>query len=76
MKVPTTHLDILSIDILVEVPKDEESRLIFILHDVVPYFRTHSVVTLPIACAKDDTSMILARYMGRYLGLFVSRFAS
>ena len=65
MDEPTTHLDILSIDSLVNALKGYEGTLVFISHDV-HFIRTLSETTLHITRKEDDTASELTRYTGGY----------
>ncbi len=65
MDEPTTHLDILSIDSLVNALKGYEGTLVFISHDV-HFIRTLAETTLHITRAADDSSAVLTRYTGGY----------
>jgi ATP-binding cassette subfamily F protein 3 len=65
MDEPTTHLDILSIDSLVNALKDYEGTLVFISHDV-HFIRNLAETTLHIARSEDDTHSVLTRYTGGY----------
>jgi ATP-binding cassette subfamily F protein 3 len=65
MDEPTTHLDILSIDSLVNALKSYEGTLVFISHDV-HFIRNLAETTLHIARAEDDTHSVLTRYTGGY----------
>jgi ATP-binding cassette subfamily F protein 3 len=59
MDEPTTHLDILSIDSLVQALKSYEGTLVFISHDV-HFIRTLAETTLHINHGK------VTRYTGGY----------
>ena len=65
MDEPTTHLDILSIDSLVNALKAYEGTLVFISHDV-HFIRNLAETTLHIARAEDDSHSVLTRYTGGY----------
>lgn len=65
MDEPTTHLDILSIDSLVNALKDYEGTLVFISHDV-HFIRSLAETTLHITRNEDDTASVLTRYSGGY----------
>ncbi len=65
MDEPTTHLDILSIDSLVNALKDYEGTLVFISHDV-HFIRHLAETTLHITRADDDTHSVMTRYTGGY----------
>ena len=65
MDEPTTHLDILSIDSLVNALKAYEGTLVFISHDV-HFIRHLAETTLHIARAEDDSHSVLTRYTGGY----------
>ncbi|MGB6221765.1 ABC-F family ATP-binding cassette domain-containing protein [Haloferula sp.] len=65
MDEPTTHLDILSIDSLVNALKSYEGTLVFISHDV-HFIRNLAETTLHIARSEDDTHAVLTRYTGGY----------
>ncbi len=65
MDEPTTHLDILSIDSLVNALKSYEGTLVFISHDV-HFIRNLAETTLHIARSADDTHAVLTRYTGGY----------
>ena len=65
MDEPTTHLDILSIDSLVNALKSYEGTLVFISHDV-HFIRTLAETTLHITRADDGSSSVLTRYSGGY----------
>ena len=65
MDEPTTHLDILSIDSLVNALKSYEGTLVFISHDV-HFIRHLAETTLHISRAEDDSHSILTRYTGGY----------
>jgi len=65
MDEPTTHLDILSIDSLVNALKTYEGTLVFISHDV-HFIRNLAETTLHIARNADDTMSTLTRYTGGY----------
>ncbi len=65
MDEPTTHLDILSIDSLVNALKAYEGTLVFISHDV-HFIRTLAETTLHITRAEDDTHSVVTRYTGGY----------
>jgi ATP-binding cassette subfamily F protein 3 len=65
MDEPTTHLDILSIDSLVNALKDYQGTLVFISHDV-HFIRHLAETTLHIARNEDDTASTLTRYTGGY----------
>ena len=65
MDEPTTHLDILSIDSLVNALKAYEGTLVFISHDV-HFIRHLAETTLHIARSADDTHSIMTRYTGGY----------
>ena len=65
MDEPTTHLDILSIDSLVNALKTYEGTLVFISHDV-HFIRHLAETTLHIARNEEDTASHLTRYTGGY----------
>jgi ATP-binding cassette subfamily F protein 3 len=65
MDEPTTHLDILSIDSLVNALKAYEGTLVFISHDV-HFIRTLAETTLHITRNDEDTASVLTRYTGGY----------
>ena len=65
MDEPTTHLDILSIDSLVNALKDYEGTLVFISHDV-HFIRLLAETTLHIARSSDDSKSVMTRYTGGY----------
>ncbi|MFC7336492.1 ABC-F family ATP-binding cassette domain-containing protein [Haloferula chungangensis] len=65
MDEPTTHLDILSIDSLVNALKSYEGTLVFISHDV-HFIRNLAETTLHIARSEDDSHSVLTRYTGGY----------
>ena len=65
MDEPTTHLDILSIDSLVNALKAYEGTLVFISHDV-HFIRTLAETTLHIDRNEEDTTSIVTRYTGGY----------
>ena len=65
MDEPTTHLDILSIDSLVQALKNYEGTLVFISHDV-HFIRTLAETTLHITRNADDSASVLTRYSGGY----------
>lgn len=65
MDEPTTHLDILSIDSLVQALKGYEGTLVFISHDV-HFIRTLAETTLHITRNDEDTASVLTRYTGGY----------
>jgi ATP-binding cassette subfamily F protein 3 len=65
MDEPTTHLDILSIDSLVQALKSFEGTLVFISHDV-HFIRTLAESTLHITRNADDTAAELTKYTGGY----------
>jgi ATP-binding cassette subfamily F protein 3 len=65
MDEPTTHLDILSIDSLVNALKAYEGTLVFISHDV-HFIRHLAETTLHIARSADDTHSVMTRYTGGY----------
>jgi len=65
MDEPTTHLDILSIDSLVNALKSYEGTLVFISHDV-HFIRTLAETTLHITRSPDDTCSVATRYTGGY----------
>jgi ATP-binding cassette subfamily F protein 3 len=65
MDEPTTHLDILSIDSLVNALKAYEGTLVFISHDV-HFIRTLAETTLHITRNAEDTAAVLTRYTGGY----------
>ncbi|MEM1083442.1 MAG: ABC-F family ATP-binding cassette domain-containing protein [Verrucomicrobiota bacterium] len=65
MDEPTTHLDILSIDSLVNALKSYEGTLVFISHDV-HFIRNLAETTLHIARSDDDSHSVLTRYTGGY----------
>jgi len=65
MDEPTTHLDILSIDSLVNALKDYQGTLVFISHDV-HFIRSLAENTLHITRKDDDSRSVLTRYSGGY----------
>ncbi len=65
MDEPTTHLDLLSIDSLVNALKAYEGTLVFISHDV-HFIRHLAETTLHISRAEDDSHSVLTRYTGGY----------
>jgi ATP-binding cassette subfamily F protein 3 len=67
MDEPTTHLDILSIDSLVQALKSYEGTLVFISHDV-HFIRTLAETTLHVTRNEKDPekSAIVTRYTGGY----------
>ena len=65
MDEPTTHLDILSIDSLVNALRDYEGTLVFISHDV-HFIRSLAETTLHITREEDDSASLLKRYAGGY----------
>jgi ATP-binding cassette subfamily F protein 3 len=65
MDEPTTHLDILSIDSLVNALKDYQGTLVFISHDV-HFIRHLAETTLHITRAEDDSRSVVTRYTGGY----------
>ena len=67
MDEPTTHLDILSIDSLVNALKAYEGTLVFISHDV-HFIRNLAETTLHITRDEDnpDDAAIVTRYTGGY----------
>ena len=65
MDEPTTHLDILSIDSLVNALKDYQGTLVFISHDV-HFIRSLAENTLHITRKDDDSCSVLTRYSGGY----------
>ncbi len=65
MDEPTTHLDILSIDSLVNALKEYEGTLVFISHDV-HFIRSLAETTLHITRNEDDSASVLTRYTGGY----------
>ncbi len=65
MDEPTTHLDLLSIDSLVQALKDYEGTLVFISHDV-HFIRTLAATTLHITRNPGDDAATLTRYTGGY----------
>lgn len=65
MDEPTTHLDILSIDSLVNALRDYEGTLVFISHDV-HFIRSLAETTLHITRKEDDSASLLKRYAGGY----------
>ena len=65
MDEPTTHLDILSIDSLVNALKSYEGTLVFISHDV-HFIRNLAETTLHITRSEDDSHSVLTRYTGGY----------
>ncbi len=65
MDEPTTHLDILSIDSLVNALKAYEGTLVFISHDV-HFIRTLAETTLHVTRKPDDSASVVTRYTGGY----------
>jgi ATP-binding cassette subfamily F protein 3 len=65
MDEPTTHLDLLSIDSLVQALKSYEGTLVFISHDV-HFIRTLAETTLHITRNAQDTAAVVTRYTGGY----------
>jgi len=65
MDEPTTHLDILSIDSLVNALKDYQGTLVFISHDV-HFIRSLAENTIHITRKDDDSCSVLTRYSGGY----------
>ncbi len=65
MDEPTTHLDLLSIDSLVNALKAYEGTLVFISHDV-HFIRHLAETTLHITRAEDDSQSVVTRYTGGY----------
>ena len=65
MDEPTTHLDLLSIDSLVQALKSYEGTLVFISHDV-HFIRTLAETTLHITRNPGDPAATLTRYTGGY----------
>ncbi len=65
MDEPTTHLDILSIDSLVNALKGYEGTLVFISHDV-HFIRNLAETTYHITRNADDTSALVTKYTGGY----------
>lgn len=65
MDEPTTHLDLLSIDSLVQALKSYEGTLVFISHDV-HFIRTLAETTLHITRNAKDTAAVVTRYTGGY----------
>jgi len=65
MDEPTTHLDILSIDSLVNALKDYEGTLVFISHDV-HFIRSLAETTFHITRKEDDSCSTLTKYSGGY----------
>ncbi|MES2475101.1 MAG: ABC-F family ATP-binding cassette domain-containing protein [Verrucomicrobiota bacterium] len=67
MDEPTTHLDILSIDSLVQALKSYEGTLVFISHDV-HFIRTLAETTLHITRNEKDPEKgaLVTRYTGGY----------
>ncbi|HEX5790608.1 MAG TPA: ABC-F family ATP-binding cassette domain-containing protein [Luteolibacter sp.] len=65
MDEPTTHLDILSIDSLVNALKDYQGTLVFISHDV-HFIRSLAETTLHITRNADDSASVVTRYSGGY----------
>ena len=65
MDEPTTHLDILSIDSLVNALKDYEGTLVFISHDV-HFIRSLAETTFHITRKQDDSCSELTKYSGGY----------
>ena len=65
MDEPTTHLDILSIDSLVNALKSYEGTLVFISHDV-HFIRNLAETTYHITRSEDDSTAIVTKYSGGY----------
>jgi len=67
MDEPTTHLDILSIDSLVQALKNYEGTLVFISHDV-HFIRTLAETTLHVTRNEKDpeSGALVTRYTGGY----------
>lgn len=65
MDEPTTHLDILSIDSLVNALKSYEGTLVFISHDV-HFIRNLAETTLHITRNAENTASVLTKYTGGY----------
>ena len=67
MDEPTTHLDILSIDSLVNALKSYEGTLVFISHDV-HFIRTLAETTLHVTRNEKDreNGAVVKRYTGGY----------
>ena len=65
MDEPTTHLDILSIDSLVNALKSYEGTLVFISHDV-HFIRNLAETTYHITRKEDDSTAIVTKYTGGY----------
>ncbi len=67
MDEPTTHLDILSIDSLVQALKNYEGTLVFISHDV-HFIRTLAETTLHVTRNEKDPEKgaLVTRYTGGY----------
>ncbi len=65
MDEPTTHLDILSIDSLVQALRDYEGTLVFISHDV-HFIRSLAESTYHITRKEDDSCSELTKYSGGY----------
>jgi len=65
MDEPTTHLDILSIDSLVNALRDYEGTLVFISHDV-HFIRSLAETTYHITRKEDDSVSQLTKYSGGY----------
>ena len=67
MDEPTTHLDILSIDSLVQALKNYEGTLVFISHDV-HFIRTLAETTLHVTRNEKnpESGALVTRYTGGY----------
>ncbi|MCB1132349.1 MAG: ABC-F family ATP-binding cassette domain-containing protein, partial [Verrucomicrobiae bacterium] len=65
MDEPTTHLDMLAIDSLVNALKAYEGTLVFISHDV-HFIRNLAETTYHITRSEDDSTAIVTKYSGGY----------